>query len=59
MEFVLVHFIIMNYIIGMSIWKTLRNVLPTAISAIAMGILGYFLQQVNDSLIWSFISIIK
>ncbi|SJZ88034.1 lipopolysaccharide biosynthesis protein [Garciella nitratireducens] len=58
MEFVLVHFIIMNYIIGMSIWKTLRNVLPTAISAIAMGILGYFLQQVNDSLIWSFISII-
>jgi len=58
MEFILVHFIIMNYVIGMSVGKMLKNVISTAISAIAMGILGYFLQQVNSSIIWEFISII-
>ena len=58
MEFVLVHFIIMKYFIRMPILKTLINVMPTLISAISMGILGYFLQQINESIIWSFVSII-
>lgn len=58
MEFVLVHFIIMKYFIRMPILKILINVMPTSISAISMGILGYFLQQVNESIIWSFVSII-
>jgi len=58
MEFVLVHLIIMKYFIRISIKKTLINIMPTSISAISMGILGYFLQQVNESIIWSFVSII-
>lgn len=58
MEFVLVHFIIMKFAIGIPVGKTFKNVMPTAISAIAMGILGYFLQQISSRLIWSFVSII-
>lgn len=58
MEFVLVHFIIMKYLIGISMKKTLINVMPTAISAFAMGVLGYFLQQINKNVLWSFVSII-
>ena len=45
MEFVLVHFIIMKYFIRMPILKTLINVMPTLISAISMGILGYFYNK--------------
>ena len=58
MEFVLVHLIIMKYAIGFRIGKTLKNVMPTAISAIAMGILGYLLRQISKGLLWSFVSII-
>lgn len=57
MEFVLVHFIIMKFAIGFPVMKIIRNVLPTATSALIMGMLGYLLQQLNDGLIWSLISI--
>ncbi len=58
MEFVLVHFIIMKYVIGISIGKTFKNVIPTVVSTFAMGVLIYFLQKISNSLVWSFISII-
>lgn len=58
MEFVLVHLIIMKIEMGVSIIKTIRNIFPTLISAVTMGVLGYFLQQINKSVLWSFISII-
>lgn len=58
MQFVLVHFIVMKFAIGISIIKTIKNVFLTGISAIIMGFFGYFLQQINSSIIWSFISII-
>lgn len=58
LQFVLVHLIIIKYAIGFSILKIFKNVFPTAISAIAMGVFGYLLQQVNQSLVWSLISII-
>lgn len=58
MEFVLVHFIIMKFAIGISVKKTFQNVMPTAISAIAMGALGYSLQQISKGLLWDFVSII-
>lgn len=57
-EGILVHFIIMKFIIGVPVVKTFRNVMPTAISAVVMGVLGYFLQQISKDLLWSFISII-
>ncbi len=58
LQFVLVHFVIMKYVVGFPILKMIRNVLPTAISAILMGCLGYFLKQISDSQVWGFISII-
>lgn len=58
MEAVLVHFVIMKFAIGIPVIKTFKNVLPTAISAFVMGILGYLLQQISKGLLWSFLSII-
>lgn len=58
MEFVIVHFIIMKVAIGIPVAKTFKNVMPTAISALAMGILGYFMQMVSKDLSWSLVSII-
>lgn len=58
MEGILVHFIIMKFIVGIPVLKTFRNVIPTAISAVTMGVLGYFLQEISKGMLWSFISII-
>lgn len=58
MEFVLVHLIIMKVAIGIPVVKTFRNVFSALISAVAMGILCYFLQQISKGLLWSFVSII-
>lgn len=58
MEFVLVHFIIMKFAIGIPLGKTFKNIMPTAISAISMGILGYLLQQISKGLLWNFVSVI-
>lgn len=58
MEFVLVHFIIMKFAIGIPVGKTFKNVMPTAISALAMGLVGYLLKQISKGLLWSLVSII-
>lgn len=58
MQFVLVHMVIMKYVIGIPILKTIKNVLPTLSSALAMGILGYLLLQVYEGLLWNILSII-
>jgi O-antigen/teichoic acid export membrane protein len=58
MEFVLVHFIIMKFAMGIPVFKTLSNVFPTAISAAAMGLIGFYLRQLYDGVVWSFASII-
>lgn len=58
LEFVLVHLVIMKYAMGISVLRTLINVFPAAISAVFMGLLGYFLQQISEGVVWSFISIL-
>lgn len=58
MESVLVHLIIMKVAIGFPVGQIFKNVMPTAISAIAMGLLGYLLQQISKGFLWSFVSII-
>lgn len=58
LQFVLVHLVIMKFAIGFPVLKIFKNVFPTGITAISMGILGYFLQQVNQGILWDFISII-
>lgn len=58
MQFVIVHLIIMNFIIGIPVVKIIENVLPTGISSIAMGLFGYYLQNLNSGLMWTIFSII-
>ena len=58
MEGVLVNYLIMKFVLGFPILKTIRNVLPTAISSVTMGLLGHFLQQVHSGVMWSLISIV-
>jgi PST family polysaccharide transporter len=67
MELVLVHLIIMKFAIGIPVFKTLGNVFPTAISAAAMGLIGFYLRQLYDGVgwrqlydgvVWSFASIL-
>ncbi|MDF2675036.1 MAG: lipopolysaccharide biosynthesis protein, partial [Clostridiales bacterium] len=57
MEFVLVHFIFMKFAIGIPVLKTVKNVFPILVSSVFMGLLNYFLQKLNEGLMWSFISI--
>jgi O-antigen/teichoic acid export membrane protein len=58
MEFVLVHFIIMKFAMGISVFKTLGNVFPAAISAATMGLIGFYWRQQYDEVVWRFASII-
>jgi O-antigen/teichoic acid export membrane protein len=54
----LVSFIIMKFVIGISLFKTLKNIFPTALSAVAMGVFGFLLQQIFTGLLWDIVSII-
>lgn len=56
-QMIAVHFVIMKFLIGISISSMIKNILPTLISAVCMGLFGYFLQQFNTGLGWSAISI--
>lgn len=55
-EAVIVHLIIMSLVMKISILNTVRNIIPTAISTIAMGIIGVGLQQLSNNTFWTFIS---
>jgi O-antigen/teichoic acid export membrane protein len=57
-QFVIVHFVIMRLAMGISIRNTIRNVLPTGISATFMGVVGYQIQQISSGILWSCISIV-
>ncbi|UZQ85772.1 lipopolysaccharide biosynthesis protein [Thermoclostridium stercorarium] len=58
MELVFVHLIIMRFFVKMSVASVLKNVMPSAVSAISMGIFGYLLKQINNSIKWSIMSIL-
>lgn len=57
-QMVLVHFVIMEFSMRISTLKTFKNVCPTIISSLIMGIFGYLLKQINESIYWSVLSII-
>lgn len=57
MQFVLAHLLIMKYAIGISAAKTFKNVMPTVLSAIAMGAFGCLLKMAGGGILWSFLSI--
>ncbi|KWW14054.1 polysaccharide biosynthesis protein [Peribacillus simplex] len=57
MEFILVHFVIMKFVIGFPLLNIFRNIFPTAVSAIIMGVTGYTLQKLNEGILWELCSI--
>ncbi len=57
MQLSLVGMAIMKWCIKFPIEKVFMNVMPTFISSLLMGILGYLLRQISTSVIWSIISI--
>lgn len=58
LEGIVVHLILMRIALGFSVLSMLKNVMPTAISAMVMGYFGYLLQKLNSGMVWSFISIV-
>lgn len=58
LQSIIVHFLLIKYFIGFSIYKIMRNVSLPAFSALTMGFVGFYLQQLNDGYMWSFISIV-
>lgn len=57
LEAVLVHLLIMSLVMKISINRTVRNVLPTAVATIFMGGIGFGLQQWSKNTVWTFLSI--
>ncbi len=54
LELVLVHVILMNFVIGIPLLKSLKGILPIAISTIIMGFVAYLLRGIGSGLLWSF-----
>ncbi|MFD3155952.1 lipopolysaccharide biosynthesis protein [Haloimpatiens sp. FM7330] len=57
MELILVQFSIMKIYIKFPIEKVFRNVMPSAVSACVMGVGGWLLQKISNSIIWNLVSI--
>lgn len=58
LQFILIHFVIMKLFIGISVKTTMRNVLPTGLSTIGMGILILILRRISNTIAWNIFSII-
>ena len=57
LELVIVNLAIMYYIIKISPLQMVKNILPSIISAIIMGLIGFGLHSMGGSLWWQFVSI--
>ena len=58
LELVLVQLIIMYIVIKLSPWKMIKNITPSIIASIVMGVSGYTLLQFSQSITWNICSII-
>lgn len=52
MELVLVNLIMMKYVLNFQISKTFINILPSLISAILMGFVGFLLSLISENILW-------
>lgn len=57
-QLILVHFILLKHLFNISIIKTLRNVSSNIISVTLMGIIGYNLTKISNSIVWVIFTII-
>src|SRR5690606_18085203 len=58
MQGIVVGFIIMKFVIGFPILKTIKNVMPIMISTSLMGIIGYALLQLYEGILWNLFAIL-
>lgn len=58
LQFIIVQLVIMHYIIKISPLKMIKNVLPSTLSAVAMGGVAYLCQKLNNGTIWSLMSVV-
>ena len=56
-ELILVNLIITYYLVALSPWKMVRNIAPELIVSVFMGMVALALQQIHNSILWSFMSI--
>ena len=57
-QLLLVHFIIMHTVIKFPMKKFFTNLFPTTFSAIMMGIIGGYIKDYSESILWSIIAIL-
>ncbi len=57
LEAVLVNIVLLYVFIGISPVRMLNNLIPVIVASVVMGVMGYYLRLVNDSVIWQFLSI--
>lgn len=58
MQFVIVHLIIMQFVMGFPVIKILKNVIPTITATVVMGFIALIFKYLSDGLVWSLISIL-
>lgn len=58
LQLVLVHILVMNCIIKIPVIKIFKNIFIPAISSIFMGIVGVYLNKLNNNIMWNLLSII-
>ena len=56
-ELIFVNLIITYYLVALSPWKMVRNIAPELIVSFLMGMVALALQQIYNSILWSFMSI--
>ena len=57
LQAIVVHFILMKYVIRFPMMDMFRNLIPSAISTIAMGLVAWYLQELTNNILISFMSI--
>ena len=58
LELIIVNLIILNKIIKISPLKMIKNIIPSLLSSLLMGLIGIVLITLSSSIIWTFFSII-
>lgn len=57
LQFIIVHFIIMRLVVKFPITTIFKNIFPATISALGMFVLGYFIKQIGQGMLWDLLSI--
>lgn len=57
LQFILVHLILLKFVIKFPVTSIFKNLAPTALSSILMGLLGYYIRDFYDGIFWKFLSI--